>query len=633
MAASVPITSQYRQLLEQIPAITYIAERGVDGRWFYVSPQIMPILGFTPEEWTADPQRWRKQVHPDDLGRVLAEEERSLSKEGDRYRVEYRLRTRDNKYIWVRDDATYARQSESGPFFLRGLLLDITDQKQAEADLLWSEQRLQRTIDAAPVVLFALDHEGIFTFSGGKGLDGLGLKPGEVVGRSVFDMYRDIPETLAHVRRALAGEEFTVFDVIPQGQRIYETRWAPSWDGAGHQQGAIGVATDVTEHIRMQEQLRSAQQMEAIGRLAGGIAHDFNNLMNIVLGYVELVSTEPGLSERTMNNLDHVRSAGERAVALTRQLLAFSRKQVLRPRVVDLNEIVADVQKMLCRVIGEDIDVVSRLDPGLAHVQADPIQLHQVLMNLALNARDAMPLGGKLLVETCNLDSSEASRRLHVDLPACPWVMLTVSDTGHGMSEETLKHIFEPFFTTKELGKGTGLGLATVYGIVNQSGGKISVSSELERGTSFCLYFPAETSAPTDVVVDSPVEKVAGGHETILLVEDEPDLREITRVFLELFGYTVLEATDVARALHIAATHQDPIHLMLTDLVMPGMSGRQLAEQVLRERPAIRILYMTGYTDDVVLRHHVLEPGVALLQKPFDKVQLAGKVRQVLDAY
>jgi CheY-like chemotaxis protein len=253
-------------------------------------------------------------------------------------------------------------------------------------------------------------------------------------------------------------------------------------------------------------------------------------------------------------------------------------------------------------------------------------------MNLALNARDAMPLGGQLIFETCNLEPGDASRQLHVDLPNCSWAMLTVSDTGQGMSEETLKHIFEPFFTTKELGKGTGLGLATVYGIVNQSGGKISVSSELRKGTSFSVYLPAAETTSTDAIVEAPVENVAGGDETILLVEDEPDLREITRVFLELFGYRVLETTDVEHALQIATTHADPIHLTLTDVIMPGMSGRQLAEQIVRTRPEMKVLYMTGYTDDMVIRHDVLAPGVTLLQKPFDKFQLAAKVRQVLDA-
>ena len=619
---------QYRQLVEQVPAITYIAERGIDGRWQYVSPQINQILGFTPEDWMSEPKSWRRQVHPDDLKRVLTEEQ-ALCKDGEHYRTEYRLRTRAGNYLWVRDEATYVRHPATGEFFMRGLLLDITDYKQAGEELRRSEQRLQTTINAAPIVLFALDLEGRFTFSEGKGLQDLGLRPGQAVGQSVFNLYRDAPEILDHARRALSGEDFWAVDPVPGLQLVYETRWSAARDGAGNQVGVIGVATDVTEREHLQEKLRSLQQMEAIGRLAAGIAHDFNNLMHIVLGHVELLSDETDLTAPMQSGLAQVRQAAQRATSLTQQLLAFSRKQVLQPRVVNLNEIVADVTKMLSRVIGEDIELVSHLDSYLPPVKADPVQMQQVLMNLAANARDAMPNGGRLLVETAKVSQAEVWTQ--PGSSASPCVMLSVSDTGHGMSGETLGHVFEPFFTTKETGKGTGLGLATVYGIVTQSGGNISVSSTLGKGTTFRIYLPAETAA-ADIVAPGPVEKVSGGAETILIVEDEPNLREIARVFLEGFGYHVLEATDVEEALQLARTLADPIHLTLTDVVMPGMSGRQLAEQILRVRPEMKIIYMTGYTDDMVVHHKVLEPGVSLLQKPFDKLQLATKVRQVLDA-
>jgi len=626
--SALTLEAQYRQLIEQVPAITYMAERGAEGRWYYVSPQITRILGFTPAEWMSDSQRWRKQVHPDDLERVLAEEQ-TLFREGDAYRIEYRLRSRDGKDVWVRDEATYVRESESGELVMRGLLLDITERKLAEEELRRSEQRLHTTVSAAPVVLFALDRAGLFTLSAGKGLEDLGLRPGEVVGRSVFDLYADSPEILEHARRALAGEEFNAIDEISRVQRIYETRWAPLRDSAGNQLGVIGVATDITESVRLQEQLRSMQQLEAIGRLAGGVAHDFNNLMSIVLGHAELLSEEASLNERMQNGLGHIRRAAERAASLTHQLLAFSRKQVLQPKVVNLNEIVADVQKMLSRVIGEDIELVSRLHPSLARVKADPVQMEQVLMNLAVNARDAMPHGGVLLMETTNVAGEDAAA--HHDSSAGPGVILTVRDTGQGIDAETLKHIFEPFFTTKERGKGTGMGLATVYGIVTQSGGNISVSSDPGKGTTFQVYLPAESGA-LESAVESPVEEFAGGAETVLVVEDEIDLREITRVFLESLGYRVLEATSVDHALDLAKTLTDPIHLMLTDVIMPGLSGRQLAEQVLQARPNLKVIYMTGYTDDMVVQHKVLEPEVALLQKPFDKIQLARKVRHILDA-
>lgn len=623
------LEAQYRQLIEQVPAITYMAERGADGRWHYISPQIKTILGFTPEEWVSDPQLWRKQVHPGDLGRVLAEEQ-TLSQEGDRFRIEYRLRARDGKDVWVRDEATYVRHLETGELVMRGLFLDITERKEAEEELQRSEHRLHATVNAAPVVLFALDSAGIFTFSAGKGLQSLGLKPGEVVGQSVFVRYPDYPEILDHFRRALSGEEFTATDELPQLQLVYETRWAPLRDGVGNPSGVIGISTDITESVRLQEQVRRLQQLEAIGNLAGGVAHDFNNLMNIVLGHAQLLSAESGLTERVKNGLSQIQRAGERAASLTHQLLAFSRKQVLQPRVLNLNEIVAEVQKMLSRVLGEDIELVTRLHPSLAPVKADPVQMEQVLMNLAVNARDAMPHGGTLLMETNNVQLDQVHTRRHPGSPAGPCVRLTVTDTGHGMEPETLRHVFEPFFTTKELGKGTGMGLATVYGIVIQSGGNIQVSSTLGKGTTFQVYLPAE-AALAEPRFEEPVEEIARGTETILVVEDEPHLREITRIFLEDYGYRVLEAIDGQDALRIAKNEADPIHLTLTDVIMPGMSGRKLAEQIVSARPGMKVLYMTGYTDDMVVQHKVLEPGVALLQKPFDKVQLARTVRSVLD--
>lgn len=617
----------FRELIEQLPAITYMAERGIEGRWFYISPQIESFFGFTPTEWISDPQLWRKQVHPDDLAQALTREE-NLQRERDRYRVEYRMRTRAGQDIWIRDEATYVREKESGRLVMRGLFLDITELKKAEQELQRSEQRLQATINAAPVVLFALDPSGVFTLSEGKGLRDLGLTPGEVVGKSIFELYGDNPQTLDHFRRGLAGEELIVIDEISRVGRIYETRWSPSSDGLAKQPGVIGVATDITERVRLQEQVQRMQQMQAIGRLAGGIAHDFNNLMNIVLGHAELLSAEHGLSERMKNGLAELRRAGQRAAALTQQLLAFSRKQVLQPRVVSLNDIVLDVQKMLSRVIGEDIELIIRLHPGVPCVKADPVQLEQVLMNLAINARDAMPNGGTLLIEASEIELNGTSAFRHPDCHDGRYVLLKVRDTGQGMEKEILNHIFEPFFTTKNPDKGTGMGLATVHGIVTQSGGNIEVASTPGKGTTFSIYLPAE-KAPSDVRPEKTDTDVQGGSENILLVEDEPNLREIARVFLEGYGYHVFEATNVEHAIELALSSK--INLMLTDVVMPGLSGRQLADKILALQPEIRIVYMSGYTDDMIVQHKVLEAGVELLQKPFDKFQLARKIRSALD--
>jgi signal transduction histidine kinase len=396
--------------------------------------------------------------------------------------------------------------------------------------------------------------------------------------------------------------------------------WVMSW----------GITRDVTERMHLEEQLRNAHHLEAIGRLAGGVAHDFNNILSIIMGHGELLLRTASPDDRMRNGLEQIRRAADRAASLTQQLLAFSRKQVLQPKVLDLNEAVADVQKMLARVIGEDIELLTSLHPSLSPVKADPGQVEQVLMNLAINARDAMPQGGSLTMETSNLEiTAEQSRDL--DLAPGRYVMLRVTDTGHGMDAATLTHIFEPFFTTKPMGKGTGLGLATVYGIVKQSGGSIQASSEPGHGTVFCIYLPAADGAIRTHPDRAAIPNVAGGSETILIAEDEPDLRELTRIFLQDAGYKVIDASSAEQAIQAAELFSGPIHVLLTDVIMPGMSGRQLAERIVITRPQTKIIYMTGYTDDMVVQHKVLEPGVQLLQKPFTRADLALKVRATLD--
>ncbi|MGD1082014.1 MAG: PAS domain S-box protein [Candidatus Sulfotelmatobacter sp.] len=398
----------------------------------------------------------------------------------------------------------------------------------------------------------------------------------------------------------------------------------------GHWVRTWGITRDVTERVHLEEQLRNAQQLEAIGRLAGGVAHDFNNILSVIMGHGELLLAASAGDERARNGLQQIRRAADRAASLTQQLLAFGRKQVLQPKVLVLNDVVADVQKMLSRVIGEDIELVASLHPALLSVKADPGQVEQVLMNLAINARDAMPHGGKLMMETSNVDVSMEQAR-DLDLAPGRYVMLRVADSGHGMDAGTLSHIFEPFFTTKPMGKGTGLGLATVYGIVKQSGGSIQVKSEVGHGTTFRIYFPAAEGSTSQREEAVGSGKVGGGTETILIAEDEPDLRELTRIFLEAYGYKVLEASSAEQAIQTADGFHERIDLLLTDVIMPGMSGSQLAEKILSKRPQTRIVYMTGYTDDMVVQYKVLEPGVQLLQKPFTKVDLALKVRSTLD--
>jgi len=392
------------------------------------------------------------------------------------------------------------------------------------------------------------------------------------------------------------------------------------------------LVEDITERKLLEAQLRQAQKMEAVGRLAGGIAHDFNNLLTAILGSAELLldTLAPEAPER--EDLEEIRKAAKRAGDLTRQLLAFSRQQVLTPQVLDLNVLVANMEKLLRRLIGEDIELRTAPARDLAAVKADPSQLEQVIVNLAVNARDAMPQGGRLTIETANVELDQAYAEQHFPAQPGSYVLLAVSDTGTGMDAATMSRIFEPFFTTKETGKGTGLGLATVYGVVKQSGGYIWVYSEPGQGTSFKVYLPRVTEAPEPTRPGPAAAAPLRGSETVLLVEDDEMVRTLTRRMLEARGYTVLSASRGEDALGVVERHDGPIDLLVTDVVMPGMSGRAVAQRLLELRPGLKVLYLSGYTDDAIVRHGMLEPGIAFLQKPFSADALARKVREVLDA-
>jgi len=381
-----------------------------------------------------------------------------------------------------------------------------------------------------------------------------------------------------------------------------------------------------------QDQLTQARKMEAVGRLAGGIAHDFNNLLTVMIGRSQLLLRRLEAQDPVRPDIELMEQTADRAADLTRQLLAFSRKQVLQPVLLDLNAVVTNLAEMLRRLIGEDIHLVTALDPTLGLVNADPSQIEQIIMNLAANARDAMAGFGRLTVETANAQLDAAYARHHVDVRPGPHVMLAVSDTGVGMTMETQANIFEPFFTTKAPGNGTGLGLSTVYGIVKQSGGHIWLYSEPGRGTTFKIYLPRVEGAVASSAARALLPDPARGHETILLVEDELEVRELARDVLEAQGYTVLEAPDALAALRICEARFGPIDLVLTDVVMPRMSGRELATQLATLRPAMPVVYMSGYTDTAIVHHGVLEPGTTFLQKPFTPDALVRKIRQALDS-
>jgi nitrogen-specific signal transduction histidine kinase/CheY-like chemotaxis protein len=400
---------------------------------------------------------------------------------------------------------------------------------------------------------------------------------------------------------------------------------------AGRPVARLGVARDITARRVLEDQLRQAQKMEGIGRLAAGVAHDFNHLLTAIGGRCYLVLGKLTAENPLRREIEIIQGAAERAAKLTHQLLAFSRKQILEPRVLDLNAIVAGIEPLLRRMIREDIEIAAVLDPTVGRVKADAGQLEQVLLNLAVNASDAMPEGGRLTLGTGDVTLDEAYARTHAGVEPGPYVMLSVSDTGHGMTAEIQARIFEPFFTTKEVGKGTGLGLATVYGIVKQSAGHVTVYSEVGHGTVFKVYLPRVDEAPAPPEPALQTEKSRrGGSETVLLVEDDEALRSLAREILSVQGYAVLEAATPADALRLVNGHEGAIHVLLTDVVMPQMNGRQVADLAIAARPGLKVLFMSGYADAAIVQHGVLEPGTHFLQKPFTPDGLSRKLREVL---
>ena len=521
---------------------------------------------------------------------------------------------------------------------------DVTERKRAEEALRQSEQKYRDIFDFATVGIYQARHDGSLLTANAPLAEMLGYGSPEELMRKKLDEIATDPEE----GRALVSQ-------VPPAQMELrrEVRWrkkdgTPIWleldarpvrSADGTVRYFEGFVHDITqrksteeEKRRLQEQLVQAQKMEAVGQLAGGIAHDFNNLLTAITGYSELLLGELAPEDLRRSHADEIRKAGERAASLTQQLLAFSRRQVLEPKVLDVNTVVSDIERMLRRLIGEHIELKTRKAPDIWKVKADPGQIEQAILNLVLNARDAMPRGGTLAIETSNEKLDEAFSRSHVPTQPGSYVLVAVRDTGIGISDEVKARLFEPFFTTKERGKGTGLGLSTTYGIVKQSGGYLWCDSEIGRGTTFRVFLPRVEEPVSEIAERKAAPPIHPGDETVLLVEDEPEVRSLVQRILKTQGYTVVTAANPDEAVAVAREFKGVIQLLVTDVVMPGMSGLQLAERLLPTRPHMRVLFVSGYTDDAMGPQGILEPGKAFLQKPFTPNALAQKIRDVLDA-
>ena len=632
---------KFRDLYDHAPVGYH--EYDKEGRITKVNRTDLEMLGYTSEELIGQPI-WKLNVGEEIVReQVLAKLAGALPPGQNLERI-YKKKDGTIFPVLIQDRLTLDEKGQiSG---IRCTIQDITEHKQSEEALRQSEERYRTILENIEDGYYEVDLPGNFTFFNDSLCRMLGYSRDELIGMG-NDRYTDQENRKklfqAFNRVYRTGEPVKGFDwevIRKDGRKLYgEVSVSLIRSSTGEPVGFRGIARDITERKRaekemaaLQEQLTQSQKMEAVGRLAGGIAHDFNNLLTVIKGYTQLSLLDLKENNPLWENIQEIQKATERAANLTRQLLAFSRRQILDPKVLDLNSLLRDTEKMLRRMIGEDIELVTRLSEGLGKVKIDPGQIEQVVLNLAVNARDAMPSGGKLTIETANAQSDEGYALTHLGLTPGHYVRLSVSDTGVGMSREVQEKAFDPFFTTKEKGKGTGLGLSTVHGIVTQSGGKIWVYSDPGHGTTFKIYFPTIEGELDTLDGRNEPDSSPRGSETVLLVEDESSVRDLANRLLKQQGYRVLEAANGEEALRLAQeTAGERIHLLLTDVVLPQMSGKELADQLKTFRPDLKVLYTSGYTDFAVVHHGVLNSGTHFLQKPFSLKTLSQKVREALD--
>jgi len=632
-----------RELVQREELFRLISENAADliavvdlhGNRLYNSLSYEKVLGYSPEELSASSSF--AQIHPEDKERVKEAAEHARQT-GTGRPMEYRIRHKDGTWRTLESTASVIRNSKGDADRLVIVNRDVTERKHAAEALRRSEASFHTVVEEAPYGIFRANLAGKLLMVNPALKSMLGYETREELLQTnlATDIYRHPVEHQSLRKLVLLDQHFKDIEVEWRRKEgtflVVRCSGWPVKDESGEIAYIEVIAEDVSEQRVLERQLRMAQKMEAIGRLSGGIAHDFNNLLGVIIGYIQVIKRNLVPGQSLHEYAEEIEKASQRAVSLTRQLLAFSRQQILEPVILNLNTLVADMEKMLPRLIGEDIQLHLILDPAIGQVKADPGQIEQVLMNLAVNARDAMPDGGKLTIQTANSEIDEIFAREHPGSIPGQYVMLTVTDTGIGMDQEIQVRIFEPFFTTKDRDKGTGLGLATVYGVVKQSNGYITVDSESGKGASFKIYLP---------LIDQPAETKSEGNytpltsvgcETILLVEDADPLRKLAQMILTNNGYKVLTAANGYEAQQTAAQYSGPIHLLLTDVVMPGINGRILAERLAPLYPAMKVLYISGYTDNFIAGHGVLEEGIHLLHKPFTEEALMHKVREVLDA-
>ncbi|MGV8039257.1 MAG: PAS domain-containing protein [Thermoanaerobaculaceae bacterium] len=635
---------RFRTLAENLPGVVYLCRNDSRYTMLYLNSAIEELTGYSSEEFLEDRISFVDLYSPEDGPRIVAAVEHALAAH-EPFHLVYRIRRRDGEWRWIEEWGT-------GVFLggdlrlLEGFVTDITERKHAESELGRSEreyralyQQFRGILDAIPDAMCLISRDLRIIWANEVAAANMDMTMSEFTGKHCFESRHGLAKPCSDciVLRAfetgepLAGEGRTL------DGRTWELHAIPVFGDDGDVTSVIEAARDITgrkqdedERAKLQAQLAQAQKMESVGRLAGGVAHDFNNMLTVILGQTELALDRVGPGQPLSHELQSIRRAAERSAGLTRQLLAFARKQTVAPKVLDLNEVVEGMLKMLRRLIGEDIDLAWLPGGGLWPVKIDPSQVDQILANLCVNARDAIGDTGKVTIETDNVSLDDAYCSGHAGFLPGDFVVLAVSDDGCGMDADTLSRLFEPFFTTKEQGRGTGLGLATIYGIVKQNRGFVNVYSEPGEGSTFRIYLPRHAANAGERPATEAVRSSARGHGTILVVEDEPAILTVVKTMLERQGYLVLAASSPDEALRLGAAHGKEIRLLLTDVVMPGMNGRELATRLRMFHPGIEPLFMSGYTANVIAHHGVLDEGVHFIAKPFSSADLVAKVEQVL---